>query len=37
VKYGENVWAAVTGHLDELTDRAAAPLIAKYTGVLAAA
>ena len=36
-KYGENVWAAVKGYLDELTDRAAAPIIAMYTGVLAAA
>ena len=37
VKYGENPWAAVKGYLDELTDRAAKPVIAKYTGVLAAA
>jgi glyoxylase-like metal-dependent hydrolase (beta-lactamase superfamily II) len=37
VKYGENVWAAVKGYLDEVTDRAAGPIIAKYTGVLAAA
>jgi glyoxylase-like metal-dependent hydrolase (beta-lactamase superfamily II) len=37
VKYEENVWAAVKGYLDELTDRAAKPVIAKYTGVLAAA
>ena len=36
-KYGENVWAAVKTYLDELTDRAATPVIAKYTGVLAAA
>ena len=36
-KYGDNVWAAVKGYLDELTDRAAAPVIAMYTGVLAAA
>jgi glyoxylase-like metal-dependent hydrolase (beta-lactamase superfamily II) len=36
-KYGENAWAAVRTYLDELTDRAAAPVIAKYTGVLAAA
>ena len=34
---GENVWAGVTGHLDAVTERAAAPVIAKYTGVLAAA
>jgi hypothetical protein len=26
----------VRGYLDELTDRAAAPVIAEYTGVLAA-
>jgi len=36
-KYGENAWAAVRGYLDELTDHAAKPVIAKYTGVLAAA
>ena len=36
-KYGANVWAAVRTYLDEVTDRAAAPVIAKYTGVLAAA
>jgi glyoxylase-like metal-dependent hydrolase (beta-lactamase superfamily II) len=35
-KYGENVWAAVRTYLNTLTDRAAAPVIAKYTGVLAA-
>jgi glyoxylase-like metal-dependent hydrolase (beta-lactamase superfamily II) len=35
--YGENVWAGVKGHLDAVTERAAAPVIAKYTGVLAAA
>ena len=32
-----NVWAGVKGHLDAVTERAAAPVIAKYTGVLAAA
>ena len=37
MKYGENFWAFVKGYLDEVTDRAAAPIIAKYTGVLAAA
>ncbi|MGP7996069.1 MAG: MBL fold metallo-hydrolase [Streptosporangiaceae bacterium] len=37
VHYGENVWAGVKAHLDAVTDRAAAPVIAKYTGVLAAA
>ena len=36
-KYGENAWAAVKGYLDEVTDMAAAPVIEKYTGVLAAA
>jgi hypothetical protein len=34
---GQNVWAGVKAHLDAVTDRAAAPIIAKYTGVLAAA
>jgi glyoxylase-like metal-dependent hydrolase (beta-lactamase superfamily II) len=34
---GVNVWAGVKGHLDAVTERAAAPVIAKYTGVLAAA
>ena len=37
VHYGENAWAGVKAHLDEVTERAAAPVIAKYTGVLAAA
>jgi glyoxylase-like metal-dependent hydrolase (beta-lactamase superfamily II) len=36
-RYGENVWAGVQGYLDAVTDAAAAPVIAKYTGVLAAA
>jgi len=36
-KYGENTWAALKGYLDECTDAAAAPVIEKYTGVLAAA
>jgi glyoxylase-like metal-dependent hydrolase (beta-lactamase superfamily II) len=35
--YGQNAWAGVKAHLDTVTDRAAAPIIAKYTGVLAAA
>jgi hypothetical protein len=35
--YGENVWAAVRAHLDAVTDHAAAPVIAKYTGVLGGA
>ena len=37
MKYGENMWAGVNGYLDAVTERAAAPVIAKYTGVLAAA
>jgi len=32
-----NMWAGVKGHLDAVVERAAAPVIAKYTGVLAAA
>jgi glyoxylase-like metal-dependent hydrolase (beta-lactamase superfamily II) len=36
-KYGVNVWAAVRGLLDATTAAAAAPVIEKYTGVLAAA
>jgi hypothetical protein len=35
--YGENFWAGVKAHLDAVTERTAAPVIAKYTGVLAAA
>jgi hypothetical protein len=34
---GENAWAGVKAHLDTVAERAAAPIIAKYTGVLAAA
>jgi hypothetical protein len=37
VKYGENVWAALKGYLDEIASTAAAPVVEKYTGVLAAA
>jgi glyoxylase-like metal-dependent hydrolase (beta-lactamase superfamily II) len=37
VKYGENVWAALKGYLDEIAATAAAPVIEKYTGVIAAA
>ena len=37
VHYGENVWAGVKAHLDTVTERAAAPIVTKYTGVLAAA
>jgi glyoxylase-like metal-dependent hydrolase (beta-lactamase superfamily II) len=36
-KYRENAWAGVRGYLGAVTDQAAAPVIAKYTGVLAAA
>ena len=36
-KYGENVWAAFRGGLDEMVATAAAPVIEKYTGVLTAA
>jgi glyoxylase-like metal-dependent hydrolase (beta-lactamase superfamily II) len=36
-KYGANAWAAVAGYLDAVTAQAAAPVIAKYTGLLAAA
>jgi glyoxylase-like metal-dependent hydrolase (beta-lactamase superfamily II) len=36
-KYGVNAWAAVKTYLDAVTDYAAAPVVAKYTGVLAAA
>jgi glyoxylase-like metal-dependent hydrolase (beta-lactamase superfamily II) len=35
--YGENVWAAVKGSLDEIARTAAAPVIEKYAGVLGAA
>jgi glyoxylase-like metal-dependent hydrolase (beta-lactamase superfamily II) len=35
--YGENFWAGIRGHLNTVTERAAAPVIAKYSGVLAAA
>jgi glyoxylase-like metal-dependent hydrolase (beta-lactamase superfamily II) len=37
VQGGVNAWAGVKGHLDAVTARAAAPIVAKYTGVLAAA
>jgi hypothetical protein len=37
VKYGENAWAAVKAYLDEIAATAAAPVIEKYTGVIAAA
>ena len=35
--YGQNVWAAVKGYLDAVTDAATAPVVKKYSGVLAAA
>jgi glyoxylase-like metal-dependent hydrolase (beta-lactamase superfamily II) len=37
MRYADNFWAGVKAHLDTVTDRAAEPIIAKYTGVLAAA
>jgi hypothetical protein len=37
MKYGENVWAGIKGYLDACADAAAAPVIEKYNGVLAAA
>jgi hypothetical protein len=36
-RYGENAWAGVKEYLDGVTNAAAAPVIQKYTGVLAAA
>jgi glyoxylase-like metal-dependent hydrolase (beta-lactamase superfamily II) len=36
-RHGENAWAGVKGYLDALSDTAAAPVIEKYRGVLAAA
>ena len=37
VKHGENPWTAMRDYLDAITAVAAAPVIEKYTGVLAAA
>jgi hypothetical protein len=37
VDAGANVWLGIKGHLNAVTTAAAAPVIAKYTGVLAAA
>src|SRR4029078_13376186 len=37
VKYGEKTWVAVRSYLNAVTAAAAAPVIEKYTGVLAAA
>ena len=36
-KYSENVWAGLKGYLDEIARTAAAPVVEKYIGVLAAA
>jgi glyoxylase-like metal-dependent hydrolase (beta-lactamase superfamily II) len=36
VKYGENTWNALNDYLDAVCTAAAAPVIEKYTGVLAA-
>jgi glyoxylase-like metal-dependent hydrolase (beta-lactamase superfamily II) len=36
VKYGANAWAAVKGYLDEIAANAAAPVIEKYIGRIAA-
>jgi glyoxylase-like metal-dependent hydrolase (beta-lactamase superfamily II) len=36
-KYGENNWGGVKAYLDACTDAAAAPVVKKYTGVIAAA
>jgi glyoxylase-like metal-dependent hydrolase (beta-lactamase superfamily II) len=36
-RYGQNVWAAVKGYLDSVTDAATDPVVKKYTGLLAAA
>jgi glyoxylase-like metal-dependent hydrolase (beta-lactamase superfamily II) len=36
-RYGNNSWAAAKTYLDAVADYAAAPVIAKYTGVLAGA
>jgi glyoxylase-like metal-dependent hydrolase (beta-lactamase superfamily II) len=36
VKYGANVWAALKGYLDAVTDAGSKPVIDKYTGVLGA-
>jgi glyoxylase-like metal-dependent hydrolase (beta-lactamase superfamily II) len=35
--YGENIWAGLKGYLDAIAATAAAPVIEKYVGVLAAA
>jgi glyoxylase-like metal-dependent hydrolase (beta-lactamase superfamily II) len=37
MRYGANVWAAVKTYIDTVTEQAAAPIVQKYTGVLAAA
>jgi glyoxylase-like metal-dependent hydrolase (beta-lactamase superfamily II) len=37
IKYPDNAWAAVKGYLDEIAATAAAPVVERYTGVIAAA
>jgi glyoxylase-like metal-dependent hydrolase (beta-lactamase superfamily II) len=37
MKYGQNAWAGVKAYIDTVTEQAAAPIVQKYTGVLAAA
>ena len=37
MKYGDNSWAAVKGYLDAVAAATAAPVIEKYTGVIAGA
>jgi hypothetical protein len=37
VKYGNNTWASVKAYQDKQVEYASAPVIKKYTGVLAAA
>jgi glyoxylase-like metal-dependent hydrolase (beta-lactamase superfamily II) len=37
VRYGTNSWGGVKTYLDAVTEQAAAPVVQKYTGVLAAA
>ena len=36
VKHGEDTWAAMREYLDAITAAAAAPVIEKYSGILAA-
>jgi glyoxylase-like metal-dependent hydrolase (beta-lactamase superfamily II) len=37
MKYGANTWAAVKTYIDTVAEQATAPVVEKYTGVLAAA